>query len=134
MDAEPVGDTQDRAQIAGVTDAVEGQDEFVGTDAGRYRIRLPHDGEGGRRMGQLADAGHGFFADVFDAIVRNDVEAGQQSLGNELFTLYDEQTPLIAKLLLSQRFDFFYFVFGKHKQSLAPLRGLTHQRFRYISS
>ncbi len=35
MDAEPVGDAQDGTQVAGVADAVKGEDEFVGLDADR---------------------------------------------------------------------------------------------------
>ena len=116
VDAEPVGDADDRAQIAGIANAVESEDKFFGVQSQRRaivrRFRLGHanHGQGRRRMGQLADARHRLGADIIDVIVGHDVKIRLQRLGHKLFSFDDEQTALIAELFLSQRLNLFYLV------------------------
>ena len=45
----------------------------------------------------------------------DDVETGLQGFGHEFFAFDDEQTALIAELLLPQRLYLFDFVFRNHR-------------------
>ena len=113
-DAEPVGNAEDRAQITGVADPVEGENEFVGIDDGFDRRGTTNDGERRRRMRQLTDPPHRLFPDIFHPIMSDDVETRAQRLLDQLLPLHDKQSPLLAELLLSQRPNLLDLVLRKH--------------------
>jgi len=59
IEGEPVGEAEERADVAGVLETVEGKGEAVVEGAGSERCAVePADGEEGRRCREMADTGH----------------------------------------------------------------------------
>ena len=99
--AEPVGDAEDGPEIAGITDGIQRQIE-PGLNDTRPVInirRFVHDSQDGRGTRKLADARHGFLADLVAAVHCGDLETRIQRLLHHLLTLHDEQTGLVAEFL-----------------------------------
>ena len=79
-----------------------------------HRRRAANNGQCRRRMRQLADARHRLFADVIDPINSLDSKPRAKRLFHELLPFHDEQSPLLAELLLSQRPDVLYLILRYH--------------------
>ena len=111
VDAEPVRHPEDGAQVAGVADAVQGQEQPLrGPEGGGGG--LPDDREDRRRGGQHRQPRHRLLADLVPAVDGHDLESRRQRLGNHLFTLDHEESGLVPELLLRKGADLPQFVLG----------------------
>jgi len=131
IEAEPVGEAEERADVAGILQAVEGEGEAVVEGAGRERFAVEAaDGEERGRCREMADTGHFGGGDFDDARRRGGAgggrrgggggvdfeegKAGGEEFGDDFLALDDEEAERLAMFFVAEGAEALDFGFREH--------------------